>query len=254
MKLSVIIITLNEERNIARCIDSIQSISDETIVVDSGSEDKTEEIALSKNVRFHKIEWKSYGAARNLAAERAENDWILALDADEAPSKELLASLQRLKTKTSEEKKVYSFNRLTNYCGHWIRHSGWYPDSKIRLYNRKHTKWNNAIVHEALENVHQLKIQHLKGDLLHYSYYSRAEHRERADKYSRLTALKNHRANKAAGFLKPFLSMVAKFISMYILKLGFLDGRAGFDIARISALSNKLKYEELRKLNRKSNG
>lgn len=252
MKLSIIIITLNEERNIARCIDSIHSLADEIIIVDSGSEDKTEEIALSRNVHFHKSEWKSYGAARNLATELSKNDWILALDADEAPSKELIKSISTLKNQGSEERTVYRFNRLTNYCGHWVRHSGWYPDSKIRIYNKRHTQWNNAIVHEALENIDDLKVHHLDGDLLHYSYYSRVEHRERADKYSRLTALKFHRAHKKAGYLKPYFSMLAKFISMYILKLGFLDGKAGLDIARISALSNKLKYEELRRLNKES--
>jgi len=253
MKLSTIIITLNEERNIARCIDSISSISDEIIIVDSGSTDRTAAIAGTKNVLFHSTEWKSYGAARNLAAELATHDWVLALDADEAPSDELLASLAMLKTKSQKETDAYSFNRLTNYCGHWIKYSGWYPDTKVRLYNKKRTQWDDAIVHEALENIESLDIHQLAGDLLHYSYYSRKEHKERADKYSKLTAKKFHSANKKAGYLKPYLSMLAKFISMYFLKLGFLDGKAGWDIARISAVSNRLKYNELRRLNRTKN-
>lgn len=250
MKLSVIIITQNEEKNIGRCIDSVKSIADEIVIVDSGSTDRTEEIALSLNAHFHKTKWKSYGTSRNIAADKAVNDWLLALDADEALSEQLKESIRHLISTDNKSADAFSFNRLTNYCGKWIRHSGWYPDRKIRIYNKKQTQWNDEIVHEALTDANKLKVQHLKGDLLHYSYYSQEEHKERADKYSRLTALKMHNAKKPASVLKPFISMIARFISMYILKLGFLDGRAGFDIARISAVSNRLKYRELRRLNK----
>jgi len=249
MKLSVIIITLNEELNIARCIDSVKEIADEIVIVDSGSTDKTESIVLSKNAKFHNLPWMSYGLARNSAADLASYDWVLALDADEALSSELLYSIKTIKSKEYQDKEAFSFNRLTNYCDQWIRHSGWYPDTKTRIYNKHKTSWNDAIVHEALENISMLHIHHLKGDLLHYSYYSRKDHIQRADKYSRLAALKLHTAGKSASPFKPVLSMIAKFVSKYFLKLGFLDGKAGYDIAKISAKSNKLKYEELRRLN-----
>jgi len=249
MDFSVIIITLNEERNIARCIDSVIDLTDDIIVIDSGSTDNTEEIVRSKKVSFYQTEWKSYGTSRNIGAGMAKHDYILALDADEAPSEELRISLMSLLENEGAYSDLYSFNRLTNYCGTWIKHSGWYPDVKARLYNKTLTKWDDEPVHEVLLKTESLSKEHLKGDLLHYSYYSQKEHRERADKYSRLTAIKMAKKNRPSWPFSPYMSMIAKFISMYIIRLGFLDGKAGYDIAKISALSNHYKYAELRRIN-----
>ena len=258
MDISVVIITLNEEKNIARCIDSVSAIADEVIVVDSGSTDSTEEIVRSRDAQFYSIQWTGYGAARNYGVDRTSYNYILSLDADEALSDKLQESITRLKLKNDHLLYKYSFNILPNYCGSWIKHCGWYPGTKVRLYDKNSFRWNMVPVHEALVSIKEsvsddVPIEHLSGDLLHYSYYSREEHRERADRYSTLTAQLMSEKGKKASKLKPIASMIFKFISIYILRLGFLDGKAGFDIARISAISNKFKYEELRRLNRIKN-
>lgn len=244
--LSVVIITKNEERNIGRAIDSVADIADEIIVLDSHSDDNTEAICLDRNVRFEKRDWEGYSATKNYANGLAQYDYIFSLDADEAVSPALLTSIKSAKSEGFQG--TYTMNRLTNYCGSWIKHSGWYPDVKLRIFPRQGTSWEGAYVHEELKFDTALSNMHLDGDLEHYSYYSKTEHRERADRYSILTAQKMHAAGKQAGPFKPILSAFARFMSMYFFKLGFLDGAAGWNIAVISAKSNVLKYKELRRL------
>lgn len=247
MKITATIITLNEERNIGRCIESIISVADEIIVLDSFSSDKTEEICQQYPVQFVQRKWEGYSESKNYLNSLANHSYILSVDADEALDEKLKANI--LSLKTNGLKDVYSVNRLTNYCGRWIKHSGWYPDIKIRLFPKEGSNWNGAIVHEELEYPKNLKVIQLEGHLLHYSYYDFKDHRERADKYSKLTAFKMHQAGKKASVLKPYLSAIGRFVSMYIIKLGFLDGKMGFKIAQISAASNIYKYKELRRLN-----
>lgn len=246
-KISATIITLNEERNIGRCIDSLLGIVDEVIVVDSFSSDKTESICKSKGVKFIQTDWKGYAQTKNYANSLASYSYIYSIDADEELTPELQNSV--LKEKEKGLNGLYSHNRLTNYCGSWIKNMGWYPDSKVRLFPKEFAQWSGEFVHEELTFSKSLKVTHLKGDLNHYSYYSTKEHRERADKYSILTAKKMHAKGKKASFFKPYLSSLARFVSMYLLKFGFLDGKAGFIISKISAQSNILKYKELRRLN-----
>lgn len=247
MTIGVLIITLNEERNIERCVRSVQSFADEIIVLDAFSTDRTPEICQSLGVKFIQREWEGYSASKNFLNEQCTSDYIFSLDADEAPDQTMQADLQKLKMAGMSG--VYSVNRLTNYCGSWIRHSGWFPDVKVRLFPRGSAKWVGDLVHEELvyDEVHN--VTGLNGLLEHYSYYSGKEHRKRADKYSELTALKYHQQGKRAGFFKPCLSGISRFVSMYFLKKGILDGRMGFQIAWISALSNVYKYRELRRLN-----
>ena len=250
-KLSVIIITLNEERNIERALKSVVDLADEIIVLDSLSTDKTEEICSKFDVRFVKEKWQGYSASKNFANSLATNDWILSLDADEEVDPEMQKDI--LQHKSNGFKGVYVLNRLTNYCGSWIKHSTWYPDKKVRIFNKSITKWVGEFVHEELEFSEEVTETLVKGHLNHYSYYDYKDHRERADKYSLLTAQKMNAAGKKAGPLKPYLSALARFFSMYFVHLGFLDGWAGFKIAQISAQSNVVKYKTLRKLN-KENG
>jgi len=249
--ISVVIITHNEERNIKRCLDSLVDVADEIVVIDSFSTDRTKEICNHYNVNFIETQWKGYAGSKNFGNNKTSYDYILSLDADEEFSEELKQSI--LKEKAKGLSGTYSFNRLTNYCGSLIRHSGWYPDEKIRIFPKEFTKWTGEFVHEELSFSKPLKNKHLNGDLLHYSYTNSKEHRERADKYSVLTAQKMHNANKKASILKPYLSAIARFISMYIFKLGFLDGIAGFKIAYISAQSNVVKYKTLIALNKSTN-
>ena len=247
MQLAVVIITLNEERNIRRCLESVQGLADEIIVLDAFSTDNTKQICEEFNVNFVERKWEGYSASKNYLNSLVESQYILSLDADEALSSELYSEIKTLKK--SGFSGTYSVNRLTNYLGKWIKHSGWFPDIKPRLFPKEGSYWSGEYVHEVL--IHPDSPEQIfKGVLEHYSYYSYEDHRARADKYSYLTAQKFNAAGKTAGILKPYFSAVARFISMYFLKLGFLDGWAGFKIAQISAQSNVVKYKELRRLNR----
>ncbi len=250
MKISAAIITLNEERNIKRCIESLMDVADEIIVLDAFSIDNTKEICENAGVRFFQKEWMGYSASKNYLNSLAQHEYILSLDADEALDSTLKNEILKLKNESNPQ--VYSFNRLTNYCGTWIKHSGWYPDIKIRLFPKEGSYWDGEFVHEELRYPENLKVIQLKGHLLHYSYYNYKEHRERADKYSRLTALKMHKKGKKCSWIKPYLSGIARFIGMFLIKRGFLDGYKGFKIALISAQSNIFKYKELIRLNHES--
>lgn len=250
MKLTATIITFNEERNIERCIRSLEGVADEIIVLDSFSNDRTQEICEGLPVRFEQRAWQGYSESKNYLNGLVSTDYILSLDADEALDDRLKEAI--LAVKSNPNPQVYAVNRLTNYCGKWIKHSGWYPDVKVRLFPKDGSFWDGAIVHETLIFPKELTVEPLAGHLEHYSYYSQKDHRERADTYSRLTAQKMHAAGKKASVLKPYLSAIGRFVSMYLFKLGFLDGKMGLRIARISAQSNVLKYNELRRLNREN--
>ena len=246
-RLAVVIITLNEERNIERCIRSVRDLADEIIVLDAFSTDNTASICKDLGVRFEQREWEGYSATKNYLNSLVSTDYILSLDADEAISEALYQEIKA--EKANGFKGTYSVNRMTNYMGKWIKHSGWFPDIKPRLFPKEGSYWDGAYVHETL--VHPGgEPKTFQGILEHYSYYSYLDHRARADKYSVLTAQKFHAAGKHVGPFKPYISAIGRFIAMYFIKLGFLDGRAGFKIAQISAASNILKYQELRRLNR----
>ncbi|WP_343748722.1 glycosyltransferase family 2 protein [Fluviicola sp.] len=245
--LAVVIITLNEERNIERCLKSIRDLADEVIVLDAFSTDRTPEICATYSVRFEQRAWEGYAASKNYLNSLATSDYILSLDADEALSTELYEEIKA--EKAAGFQGTYCVNRLTNYMGKWIRHSGWFPDVKPRLFPKAGSYWSGEYVHEELVYP-ACELQTFKGVLAHYSYYSYEDHRARADKYSLLTAKKFHARGKKVGPLKPYISALGRFIAMYFIKLGFLDGWKGFKIAQISAQSNVLKYQELRRLNR----
>ncbi|MCB0478162.1 MAG: glycosyltransferase family 2 protein [Crocinitomicaceae bacterium] len=247
--ISVLIITLNEERNIARAIESVLSFADEIIIVDAESTDSTKSIATGyEKVQFIVRPWEGYSSTKNYLHSLANYSYLFSLDADEAPDCEMQNAI--IVEKKQGLKGVYEVNRLTNYCGSWIRHSGWYPDIKKRLFPCGSAHWDGAIVHEELVFDKEYEVIRLGGHLEHYSYYSFEDHQARADKYSLLTAKKFYERGKKAGVLKPYLSGCMRFISMYLVKLGFLDGKMGFWIAWISAKSNVLKYKELRRLNK----
>ena len=246
--ISAVIITFNEELNIERCIKSVQTVADEVIVLDSFSTDKTIEICKRLNVRVIQRNWQGYAASKNYLNKQAKNSYLLSIDADEELSTELQQSI--LKIKSEGLQGVYDFSRLTNYCGKWIRYSGWYPDIKTRIFPKETSIWIGDVVHETLSYPESLSKNLLNGELYHYSYVSGTQHKQRADKYSLLTAKKYHQKGKKAFFFTPFLSATGRFVSMYFIKIGFMDGIYGFKIAYISAASNYVKYTELRRLNR----
>lgn len=245
-KISAVIITFNEERNIERCLRSLEGVVNEIIVVDSFSQDNTVAICKSFNAILFERKWDDFSSTKNFGNEKAINDWVLSLDADEALSDELKRSILEIKSKPLEG--CYSFNRLTNYCGHWIRHSGWYPDTKTRLFNKKKCKWKGT-VHETLVCASEKKI-FLKGDILHYSYYTIKEHFKQTERYSATAAQLLFDEGKRANVLKVFVSPVFKFIKSYFLKLGFLDGKSGIIISAISAWYVYLKWNKVKILER----
>jgi glycosyltransferase involved in cell wall biosynthesis len=250
MKISAVIITLNEEKNLARCLDSVRDVVDEIVILDSFSGDRTEEIAVEYGVKFIKRAWKDFSQSKNYANAQASHDYILSLDADEALSDELAETIRRLKENDLLD--GYFVNRRTNYCGKWITHCGWYPDQKLRLWNRKKGQWEGAI-HEKIELDPDAKTAELKGDLLHYAFNTIAEHIETANRYSDIAARDAYKNGKKANLLIDIiLNPVAMFLRKYVLLLGFMDGYYGYIICRISAFANFLKYSKLRSLNRQN--
>lgn len=246
--LSAVIITRNESRNIGRCLAALKGVCDEAIVVDAESTDDTRAIAEGHGARVVVRTWTDYSDQKNFANGQATHPYILSLDADEELSPELHASI--LSAKQAGFTGAYSMNRLTNYCGTWVRHSGWYPDTKVRIFDRTKARWEGAHVHETLELAPGTPITLLKGDLLHYSYPSIADHLSRIERYSDLHARKMLAEGRSAGPVKLWLSPVVKFLQGYLLDAGFLDGRAGYDIARLSAKAVHLKYAKLNALRR----
>jgi (heptosyl)LPS beta-1,4-glucosyltransferase len=246
-KLSVVIITFNEERNIGACLEAVADLSDDIVIVDSLSTDKTEEICGKyPNVNFVKREWQGYSKTKNYANSLAKHSYILSLDADEVLSPELKKSIRQINQFDS----VYEFNRLTNYCGSWVHHCGWYPDRKIRIFPKEGSYWEGDFVHETLVVPEGLPVVLLHGDLWHYSYHSLQDHFNQIEKYSALHAAKMKHEGKKPSLVKEWISPAFKFFRTYFLELGFLDGKAGFNIARISAKAVRLKYKKLKDLYR----
>ena len=247
MKISAVIITFNEERNIERCINSLKNVADEVIVVDSFSTDNTSKICNSLGVSFHQIKWEGYTPTKNLGNELAVNDYILSIDADEALSEELQKEIIAIKNNENPYD-AYCIKRLTNYCGSWIHHCGWYPDIKLRLWNKQKGKWEGNIHEEVIMEKSSSKTN-LKSDLYHYSYYSTQQHINQANKFTDLTAQEAFKKGKKGSMFKIIFSPLVKFNRDYFLKLGFLDGYHGYVICKISAFATYLKYTKLRELN-----
>lgn len=246
ISLSVVIITFNEERNIGRCIESVKEIADDIVVLDSFSTDSTAEICKEKGVRFFQHDFDGHIEQKNRAITYAQYPHILSLDADEAPDERLVESIKYIKDNWCAD--GYYMNRLTNYCGKWIRHSSWYPDKKLRLWDSRKGRWGGVNPHDRYEMNENASLSYLKGNILHYSYYSIEEHKQQADKFSDIAARAYFNKGKKGNIVKMSLNPLAKFIKMFILRAGFLDGKAGFTIALISAKAVYNKYDKLRKL------
>ena len=240
--LSVVIITFNEERNIRRCIESALQVSDDVVIWDSFSTDQTPSICEQFPVRFFQAKWEGYSISKNKANAQARHDWILSLDADEALSNELLHSIQQMKC---DGWRPASFARLTNYCGSWIHHCGWYPDVKWRLFNRQQVAWE-GVIHESLQwkcNSEAQPICLLQGDCLHYSYYTKEDHYRQAEKFVTIMAKEKVQSGGRTFWWMRFLSPISKFIQMYFFKWGMLDGVAGWKVCLRSAWASYKKYQ-----------
>jgi glycosyltransferase involved in cell wall biosynthesis len=238
MRISATIVTLNEERNIARAIESLRCV-DEVIVVDSGSADQTREIALRLGARVIEEPWRGYAGQKNFAAGRAENEWILSIDADESLTEELQAEILELK-KNEARFDGYSFPRLAQYLGRWIHHSGWYPDRKLRLYDRVKGEWVGDYVHESVHV--DGTTGELKGNLLHFTCASLSEHLRTLDRYTSLAAQGLAARNTPVPMRRLAVDPFWAFFRTYVLQRGFLDGRQGLAIAWMAAVYTFLKY------------
>lgn len=251
--LTAVIITKNEERNIGRCLRSLKGLADDVVVVDSGSADRTAEICREHGVRFFPHPWEGYAEQKNYADSLVHEGWILSLDADEELSADLRSSLSSLKSKLDNPSIVYSFSRLNNYCGTWIRHGDWYPDIHVRLWYKGRASWQ-GVVHEQLCYASPMRCVRLQGDLLHYSYESTAHHAERIVKYALLAADKSSRQGKRSPMSAVIFKPMWTFIRGWLFKGGFLDGRQGWVVARMTAFYTFVKYVRLRELNRNKQG
>jgi len=244
--LSVVIITFNEEKNVARCLESVKDLADEVVVVDSFSTDKTEAICKRYGVKFVQHAFEGHIEQKNYAITQATYPHILSLDADEALSVDLKDSIFRVKQNWRSD--GYYFNRLTNYCGKWIRYCGWYPDRKLRLFDSRKGRWTGINPHDRYELKKGSSRDYLKGDLLHYCYNTIQEHIEQINKFSEESAKALYEKGKRSNVMMILFKSAAKFIKHYFLKLGFLDGYYGYVICRVSAFSKFLRYAKLKEL------
>ncbi|MDI1356282.1 MAG: glycosyltransferase family 2 protein [bacterium] len=247
IKLSVVIITFNEEKNIERCLLSVKEVADEIVVLDSFSKDATQAICEKYGAKFFAHKFDGHIEQKNRAITYATFPHILSLDADEALDATLIASIKAVKN--NFEKDGYYMNRLTNYCGHWVRHCGWYPDKKLRLADSRKGQWTGTNPHDKYELLEgDGNTGHLKGDLLHYSYYSVEDHYKQVEYFTNIASKAYFEKGKKAKSYKLVINPISKFISHYLVNLGFLDGKAGFLISKISAYATWLKYKKLRDL------
>jgi glycosyltransferase involved in cell wall biosynthesis len=246
--LSVVIITFNESRNIRRCITSVLGIADEVLVLDSFSTDDTCDVARELGARVEQHAFDGHIQQKNRAWSMATNEWVLSIDADEAPDDALAAAIAEAVTLDDHAKDGYSMNRLTNYCGHWVRYSGWYPDTKMRLFRKGKGAWTGVNPHDRFELHDMKRAGHLAGDLLHYSYYTREDHLKQIEYFSDIAARELHARNKRVGWPLIIAKVVAQYLKNLVFKAGFLDGATGFTIARLSAYATWRKYTKLRAL------
>lgn len=246
VKISAVIITKNEEANIERCLNSLKWV-DEIVVIDSGSVDRTVEICRKNNCKVVETEWLGYGKTKHLAVDSASYDWILSIDADEEVSEKSVSSI---KTIIEEDETFgYKVQIKSFYLGRLINHSGWGKEFKLRIFNRKYGNYNDADIHETV----LLNGEKKKSDIVffHHTYPTVEKQIKKIDRYSSLQANELFANKKRYPFLLIPLFVLNKFISTYVLKLGFLDGKEGFILAFFSSVGVFSKYIKLWKLNNK---
>jgi glycosyltransferase involved in cell wall biosynthesis len=243
--ISVVIITFNEEKNIARCINSVKPIADEVVVLDSFSKDATKSICESLGVKFYEHAFDGHIEQKNRAITYATYPHVLSLDADEALDENLTNAIIAIKKNWTHD--GYYMNRLTNYCGHWVKHCNWYPDTKLRLWDSRKGSWTGINPHDKYElKSGDKNTMQIKGDILHYSYYTVQDHYKQVEYFTNIASKSFVNSGKKASLFKLIINPVVKFINIYLFNLGFLDGKAGFLISKISAYATYLKYKKIR--------
>ncbi|MEO6334329.1 MAG: glycosyltransferase family 2 protein [Pyrinomonadaceae bacterium] len=253
MKVSAVIITYNEEKNIEEAIRST-SWADEILVVDSESTDRTRELAESMGAKVLVNPWPGFSAQKQFAVDHASNDWIFSLDADERVTDTLENEIREL-IKSDPPADGYKIPRLSVYMGRPIRHGGWYPDLQLRLFDRRRGRWNGLVVHESVEMDKGSRLFRLSADILHYSVESAAHHNKMiAERYAPLGAQKIYQDGRRTSQVNAVVSAMFAFTRAYLLKLGFLDGFAGFCIAYFAAHHTLMKHLMLIELSRSKGG
>jgi len=252
MTISAVIITYNEEDRLPDALASLEGVADEVIVVDSYSTDRTIEIARAARAKVWQNSFEDYGRQKNFAMAKASHDWILNLDADERVSPELKRAIIALK----EEKgptgaAAFAIKRKTFYLGRWIRHSGWYPDRKVRLFEKSAAAWRGRI-HERLEVTGN--VARLPGDILHFTYRDIGDHVRRLERYSAFQAEEIVRQKKKCLLLRALVLPPVTFFRHYVWKLGLLDGFPGLVIALVSSWGTAMKYLKAIALKRRPRG
>ena len=249
MKISCVLITLNEEANLERCLRSAAGVVDEIVIVDSGSRDATAAIARRFGARWFHQDWLGYVGQRNHALSLALHEWILVLDADEELSPTLVGEVDRIRASGPAPGVAgYSMPRCVLYDGRWIRHGDWYPDRLTRLFRAGSAEYAGARVHEYLKITG--RVVPLRGDLHHYSFRDEEDHRARARHYARLWAESRWESGRRCGPMAPVSHAVFRWLRGYLLRAGFLDGTHGWRVARICAWETHLKYTMLRAMGR----
>jgi len=242
-KLSITIITKNEEANIERCLNSVKW-ADEIVIIDSGSQDRTVQICQEFGAKVIETKWLGFGKTKKLAVDSAKYDWIFSIDADEEVTEELKVTIAEILS--NPKKKAYSVKRKSYYLGKMINYCGWDKDYPLRLFNRKYGNFNEKIVHESVvTNGNKGRIEDV---MLHYTYPTISSHIQKIDHYSRLGAEKI--AGEKSSISKAYFRGIFKFMKMYFLQKGFLDGKVGFILSLNSAYGVFLKYLKLWEINR----
>lgn len=246
VKVSAVIISYNEELDIRRCLESLVDVADEIYVLDSFSSDKTESICREFGVRFEQHAFDGYVSQKNRALRSASYDHVLSLDADEALSERLKAQVLRLKEEWTHD--GYVFNRRNNWCGRWMKFTTLYPDRKLRLFDRRKARWCGLDPHDFVRMDPDSTVARTRGDLLHWAIHTLQEQQEKTDQFARISAQSYFdrgipaRRTSAAGHC------AWRWFREYCVRLGFLEGKAGWQIARYSALYAWKKYYYLRQL------
>ena len=244
--LSAVVICQNSEVHLRQCLESLVQVSDDIIVVDHYSEDHSVGIAKEFDCRVFSKKWTGYSSGKNYGNAKAKYDWILSVDSDEELSDELIRTINTIHP--DDPKVSYAVNRLSCFCGHWVKYGAWYPDRHIRLFNRMEISWNPELVHETLSMPDTCQTHQLKGHLLHYAVDSLEQHKLKVEQYARLGAQKMFQAGRKASQLTQFLNPPFRIFIDYFVRRGFLDGKAGWHIARLTAREKWLKYKQLRQL------
>ncbi len=241
-KLSAAIITYNEEQRIGGCLESV-AWADEIVVVDSFSQDKTVQICRKFGARVIQHQWPGHIKQKNYALAQAAHDWVLSLDADEVASAELASQIQQLMQQERLELAGYYLPRQTHYLGRWIRHCGWYPDYKLRLFDRRRAHWGGEDPHDSI--ICEGKTARLSGCIYHYSFDSLADHLNTIDRFTSIAASERYKKGAKASLGQLVLRPPLTFLKLYLIKLGFLDGIPGLIACVLSAYHVFIKYAKL---------